>query len=164
MMFVCTTSGCISDEDPKGPSLNVGDPLPQFSVKMNTGEVVSTETLKGKIPVIVFFNTDCSDCRKELPVIQQLWETYKENPEVKIAVIAREEKEEEIQKYWDENGFTMPFSPQENKDVYHLFAPSIIPRIYISTKSGIVTSTYDDSDMPTFHTLVSAIERAAGQI
>ena len=157
MLFVCTSTGCVTDDDPKGPSLQVGDPLPQFSVTLNNGVEISTANLKGKVPVIVFFNTGCSDCRQELPVIQQLWDNYKENSNVVIAVIAREETKEEIQKYWAENGLSMPFSPQDNKEVYNLFAPSVIPRIYIADKSGIITATFDDSGMPSLETLISEI-------
>ena len=160
MMFVCTTTGCVTDDEPEGPSLIVGDSLPLFSVTMNNGEVVSTESLKGKVGVIVFFNTGCSDCRKELPVIQQLWEEYKLDPSVKIAMIAREESEEEIEKYWSENGLSMSYSPQENRVVYNLFAPSVIPRIYISNPSGVITAIFDDSDMPDKTRLVSEIRKA----
>lgn len=160
MMFVCATTGCISEDEPKGPSLSVGDPLPQFSVLMNDGEEISTSLLKGKIAVIVFFNTGCSDCQKELPVIQELWDLYKSNASVKIVAIAREETENEILRYWKENNLTMPFSPQTNRDIYNLFAPSVIPRIYIADSSGKIVVSYDDSNMPTLSSLISDIDNA----
>lgn len=158
MMFVCTSTGCVTDDDPKGPSLSVGEPLPQFSVAMNNGEIFSTTSLAGKIPVIVFFNTGCSDCRKELPVIQQLWEKYQDSTEVVILPIAREETEEEILQYWNENNLSMPFSPQDNKEIYNLFAPSVIPRIYIADKSGKIIYSFDDSYLPSLEELISDIE------
>lgn len=158
MMFVCTTAGCVSDDDPQGSSVGPGDSLPEFSVIMNDGETVSPGSLKGKVAVIVFFNTDCSDCRKELPVIQDLWEYYRENEAVKIVTISRQESEEEILKYWQENGLSLPFSPQESKDVYNLFAKSVIPRIYIANKQGIITDNFDDSDMPDLGKLKAAID------
>lgn len=153
MLFVCTTQGCINDDEPKGPSLQVGDSLPQFSVIMNTGETISTESLRGKVPVIVFFNTNCSDCREELPVINQLWEIYMDDEMVEVVPVAREESDEEILEYWNANNLSMPFSPQENREVYSLFAPSVIPRIYIANPQGIITFTSDDSDMPSLNTL-----------
>ena len=160
MMIVCTTTGCITDDEPKGPSLSVGDPLPQFSVTMNTGEEISTQSLKGKVAVIVFFNTGCSDCRQELPVIQKLWEEYEQNLTVKIVAIAREENEAEIKQYWNENNFTLPFSPQDTKEVYSLFAPSVIPRIYITNPEGIITFTFDDSHLPSLSSLQEAITQS----
>lgn len=163
MTIICTTSGCVSEDEPQGHSLSIGEPLPQFSVTMNNGLEISTSSLEGKIPVIVFFNTDCSDCRKELPVIQQLWEKFKEDNEVEIIPISREESEKDIKEYWSENGLTMPWSAQETRDVYSLFAPSVIPRIYIANKAGVITSTYDDSNMPALSDLVEAIQEALNQ-
>lgn len=158
MLFVCTTQGCVTEDEPQGPSISIGEYLPEFTIEMNTGDIVSTSSLKGKVPVIVFFNTDCSDCRKELPVIQKLWEKYRDDKDVEIVPISREESKKEIEKYWIENGFTMPFSPQDNREVYNLFAPSIIPRIYIADTNGIITAAFDDSDMPSLDYLISSIQ------
>lgn len=159
IMLACIASACISDEDPKGPSLSVGDPLPSFSVSLNNGETVSTTSLKGKVAVIVFFNTKCGDCRQELSVIQNLWEFYKEDTGVEIVPIARDENEEDIMLFWKEKGLSMPFSPQNDSDIYLLFAPSVIPRIYIANPQGIIIMQYDDSNMPSLETLVSDIQR-----
>lgn len=157
MGLVCTTTGCIAENEPSGPSVAVGDELPQFSVVLNNGDLVSTQTLQGKTSVIVFFNTDCSDCREELPVIQQLWNNYNGESTVCITLIAREETEDQILKYWDENNFSMPFSPQETREVYNLFATSVIPRIYIANPLGIITAAYGDTDMPSYTDLVNKI-------
>ena len=157
IMVMCSLTGCISDNEPEGPSLKVGDSLPDFTVFMNDGTIVSTESLRGKIPVIVFFNTNCKDCQEELPVIQQLWSYYQEYSCVDIILIAREENEEEIEEYWRKNNFTMPYSPQDNREVYSLFAPSIIPRIYIADINGMIVEAYGDNDMPDLATLLSVI-------
>ena len=153
MTFVCTTTGCISDDDPDGPLLTIGDSLPTFSVELSDGTVISNTSFIGKAGVIVFFNTGCSDCRKELPVIQELWEEFKSDENVLIAAIARDESADEIEQYWKENGLTMPYSPQKGREVYNLFAPSVIPRIFITDKKGIIVFSSDDSDMPSFDKL-----------
>lgn len=158
MALVCATQGCIADDEPKGITLGVGDTLPEFSVMMSDGNMVSTTNLYGKVSMIVFFNTDCSDCQKELPVVQQVWQYFEGNPNIVVAPIAREESNEQILKYWQENGLSMPYSPQETRDVYSLFAPSVIPRIYISDTNGVITAAYGDSEMPDYSTLVTAIE------
>lgn len=163
MMFICTTTGCISDDEPEGPSLKAGDSLPQFTVTMNNGEIISDSSLRGSVAVIVFFNTGCSDCQKELPVIQDLWEKYIGDSDVKILAIAREESTAEIEEYWQENGLTMPFSPQQNREIYNLFAYNVIPRIYIANTSGIITANFDDIEMPSLKKLIAEIDKARGE-
>lgn len=160
VLLGCVNGACINENDPEGITLTKGDHLPDFSIILNSGEVVSTASLQGKVSFLVFFNTSCSDCQKELPIIQQVWEEYQDNPEVMIAAISREENAESIENYWEKNGLTIPWSAQENRDVYSLFAPSVIPRIYIANKKGIITFTSDDSDMPDLNTLISAIQES----
>lgn len=161
LLVLFITQGCISDDQPEGPSLSVGDSLPVFSVVLNNGETVSSRSLLGKTSMIVFFNTGCGDCRRELPVVQEIWNLYEKDTSVEVVLIAREETDSEIRRYWDENGFTMLYSPQENRDVYSLFAPSVIPRIYIANPSGIITAAYGDSDLPDAATLQSDINKAS---
>ena len=136
----------------------MGDPLPAFSVELNTGATVSTSSLRGKVAAIVFFNTGCPDCREELPVVQQLYDLYKDNDEVEIVPISREESQASVAAYWEANGLTMPYSAQENRDVYSLFAPSVIPRVYIADKAGIITAIFTDSPVASLETLVEAVE------
>ena len=158
MLFVCSSQGCISDEDPQGIALTVGDSLPLFSVIASDGRIISTQSLFGKKAMIVFFNTSCNDCRKELPVIQKVWEHYKENPEIVIIAISRQENEESVAKYWSENNLSIPYSAQSDRDVYSLFAPSVIPRIFIADPTGKITFASGDEDMPDFSTLINAID------
>lgn len=157
----CTSQSCISEGEPDGPVLNVGDQLPDFSVTLFDGVVVSNNSLRGKTGMIVFFNTECSDCQKELPVIEQLWQQYKDNTQVQIIAIAREESAEEIGAYWTEHNLTIPFSPQENRDVFHLFASSGIPRIFIANPEGTITYTFSDVALPTLTQLVEAIKETS---
>lgn len=157
----CTTQACISEGESDGPVVNVGDQLPNFSVSLFDGTIVSNNTLRGKTGMIVFFNTECSDCQKELPVVEQLWQQYKDNPEIQIVAIAREESAEEIETYWNEHNLTIPFSPQDNRDVFHLFAASGIPRIFVSNPEGIITSTFSDVLLPTLTQLDEAIRNSS---
>ena len=157
MVFVCTSQGCISDDEPQGIALSPGDSLPSFSVVCSDGATISTESLKGKKSMIVFFNTSCSDCRQELPVVQQVWETFKNDPEVVIIAISREEGPESVAKYWEENNLTIPYSAQTTREVYSLFAPSVIPRIFISNPQGVITFSSGDSDMPDYSLLVDTL-------
>lgn len=71
--------------------LRAGDELPSFSVTLNDGTEISNESLSGKVSVIVFFNTECPDCRKELPVIQDVYEYFKNCENVVLFAVSREQ-------------------------------------------------------------------------
>ena len=70
MLFLC---GCVRDRE-EGAFLREGDMLPEFEAVMSDGSCVSGVMLRKQVSCIVFFNTSCPDCRKELPSIQRLYD------------------------------------------------------------------------------------------
>lgn len=138
-------SGCIKDDLPEEHSLQPGDRVPAFSVTMSDGSTFRSSELAGKHGMIVFFNTECADCRRELPKIQQSYDRVKDNPDYKVVCIAREEGEAQIAAYWRENGLTLPYSPQSDRAVYNLFATVSIPRVYLTNPDLVIDAVYDDT-------------------
>ena len=152
---------CISDGDDSDTGsieLVAGDKLPVFGVTMNDGTVVTNESLRGKVSVIVFFNTGCKDCRQELPVIQQIYEDYREMP---LLAISRAEGAASIAGYWQEQHLTFPYAAPEYRTVYHLFAKSGIPRIYIVDAELTIRKVFTDNPLAGYDELVAAINDAS---
>lgn len=133
---------CIVEEDGSPDIVAVGMRVPSFEVTTLSGEVFSTRgDLHGEM-LIVFFNTECPDCQRELPVIQQYYEETLALPagqRTRVICISREEGAGPVGSYWQRHGFTMPVAACEDRAVYSLFATSGIPRIYRVT-DGIITS------------------------
>ncbi|MBQ9705288.1 MAG: TlpA family protein disulfide reductase [Paludibacteraceae bacterium] len=133
-------------------------------MKMNDGGVVSDESLAGQAALIVFFHTGCADCRQELPVIDSFYRTAGTGdpilgklPSVQVVCISREEEEDEVAAYWQEQGLSMPYSAQADRKVYSLFASSRIPRLYMTDRYGVITALWDDRQMPSLQDLLAAI-------
>ena len=98
VMFIA----CIDDDVEEGTvDLQTGENIPVFSVVMDDGQIITSETLKGEVSLIVFFHTGCPDCRKELPVLQKIYTDYGQR--IRMVCISREESSAEIVRYWDEN-------------------------------------------------------------
>ena len=175
MIFALTMTACggcsatddkvDGDEVMDADSLVVGDQLPAFEVTMNDGSVVRTADLKGQPSVVVLFSLDCPDCRHELPEVQKLWDRSRQGEltgngkPLPIVLIARKNLTEDIEPFWKFSEFTMPYSPQPDRKVYSRFAPSRIPRIYISDASATIRVAYADTGMPTAETLAEEISR-----
>ena len=153
--FLCA-SGCIKDKV-EDVELKVGDRLPDFSVVMNDGTVVSDESLKGSVSFVMFFHTTCPDCQNTLPVVNDIYDIYVSEG-VRFALISREQDEMDILNYWNEKAYDMPFSAQSDRTIYNKFATSRIPRIYISDKDGIIRYIYTDDPVPSYDDLKSSID------
>lgn len=146
-MLLCLLSmGCSSIEDDNEVTerVNVGDRVPLFSVEMvKDGErsTFSTAQLTGET-VIVFFNTTCPDCQRDLPKLNQYYLKHKVDEGFQMVAISREEGEEDVAAYWKDNGLQIPYSAQNDRRIYELFASSIIPRIYFVSAQGVVTRIF----------------------
>ncbi len=147
-------TGCTKEDKLVEDIVRVGDKLPAFTVVMEDGSSFNSANLGGKPLVLTFFTTTCTDCQRTLPIIQQAYESFSD---VNFISISRAEEKGTIRNYWTTNGLTLPFSAQKDRKVYNLFATSRIPRIYIVTSDGIVSSFFTDNPTPDYQTLSSAI-------
>ena len=148
-------SSCIKEK--QGEELTVGDRLPDFEVVMNDGTVVSDDILCGGVSVVMFFHTSCPDCQQALPRMQQIYDEYA-SKEVSFAIISREDRAEDIEGYFNKKGLELPYSAQNDRKVYEMFAQSRIPRIYICEKGGIIRYIFTDDPVPSYDQLKSSIE------
>ena len=147
--------GCVTDEhhdeaDADATSIvRVGDQygmiyemdqLPDFSVEVIDGSsrtLFNSGNLEG-MTVIVFFHTGCVDCQRELPELNSYYLRHQKEPGFRMVAIAREESEESIAAFWQQNNLSIPYSPQTDRRIYNLFATQYIPRVYICSAQGIV--------------------------
>ena len=157
-MCMALLSSCVTEDQPDNEGVEIGDPLPSFSLTLNDGRRVSTKSLRGKKVLIELFNTSCPDCQESLPTINTLYNSMKDREDIEIFAIARDEVAAAIALYWEDNNFTLPYSPQPDRKVYELFASVGIPRIFIANPDGIITATFGPEDTPTLSQLTTLLK------
>ena len=146
-LAVCASCSTITEDEDIIEKVKVGDLVPLFTVTMTYPETTnpqqdqttrqwSTMHLKGQT-VIVFFNTSCKDCQRDLPLLNQYYLEHKDEQDFQMVAISREEDWESVAAYWAANGLVIPYSPQDDRRIYSLFATSIIPRIYFCTDNVV---------------------------
>jgi thiol-disulfide isomerase/thioredoxin len=89
--------GATETENLMGSSLPKADlagtnALP-FDIKALDGKAYSLAKLKGKPVLLDFWTTWCSPCRKSIPVVEKMYQDFKEQGLVVLAVDAGEERE-----------------------------------------------------------------------
>lgn len=175
LCLACGLTGCVTEGGlPEATErVHVGDPLPPLELTMADGTEVSNQTLSGKTTVLCFFSTTCADCQKFLPVLQAFYEHIttdkeeqtlgsegKQNPgseDIYVIAVSRGEGRASVEAYWCQHGLTLPYSPQNDRRIYELFATAGIPRLYIIDTSGHVTHAYSDQALPTLAMLLNAV-------
>lgn len=138
-LLVCLTA-CVADKEEPEWYLRAGDELPLFEVTTIDGATVSSADSYKTEMIIVFFNTTCADCRRELPLLQKQYENDQkltEEARPQYICISREEGRADVERYWKEEGLTMPVAAQDDRILYSKFASIGIPRIFYA-KDGVV--------------------------
>ena len=149
-------SSCITN-DTDSDIISVGDPLPQFSVTLDNGATVTTDDLRGHVSLILFFSTKCCDCQEVVPIVDEIYKTYADR--ITFVAISRAEGPEEVARFWQKNGLTMPYAARPDREIYNLFATSVVPRIYISDPAGVVSYIMPDNPHPARATLTTALDK-----
>ncbi len=54
----------------------IGSEAPDFTAKLNNGETFTLSDKKGQVILLNFWATWCSNCVKEMPAIEKLYEEY----------------------------------------------------------------------------------------
>lgn len=84
------------------------EPALAFDLKTLKGKQVSLTSLKGKIVAINFWGIWCGWCVKEMPEFQNLYEHYKDDPDVAILTINNDRNPESVPPWMEEKGYTFP--------------------------------------------------------
>ena len=145
LLVAALFAGCVTDAAPEPPrSLGAGDRCPYFEVVLDDGRAVSTSSLAGRRVMIVFFNTSCADCRRELPEIQRVADGLGDDGSgvPRVLCVSRGEGAGSVAAYGRDNGLTMPSSAQTAAAVYREFATSEIPRVYIIGADLVIEAAY----------------------
>ena len=160
LAILCVNFSCTTEHEETSSDvieLRIGDHIPSFSITMNNGKTINHKSLIGQVSLIVFFHTGCKDCQKELPIIQRFYENH---PNIPIVCISRAQDQTSIASYWQINQLTLPYSAQEGRNIFELFAYHTIPRIYIIDTEGIIRSIFTDNPLPKYEDLTEAVQKA----
>ena len=84
------------------------EPALAFNLKTLKGKQLSLTSLKGKIVAINFWGIWCGWCVKEMPEFQNLYEHYKDDPDVAILTINNDRNPDSVPPWMEKKGYTFP--------------------------------------------------------
>lgn len=142
-----------------GTKVNVGDPAPQFSVKMLDGSVVNTSDLKGKVVVISFWATWCPSCRAELARVDSEIIDRFENDDFVFIAISRGETREVVENFRKMTNYKFPMGLDTDSNIFNMFADKYVPRNFIIDRKGNIAAEYTGYNNEMFQNLISDIDK-----
>ncbi|MEE9191149.1 MAG: TlpA disulfide reductase family protein [Candidatus Aerophobetes bacterium] len=106
-----------------------------FTLKTLKGETVSLEDYRGRLIFLNFWATWCGPCRAEMPSMQRLWEEFKEEDFVILAINIQEESKL-VSSFMNERGLSFPVLLDEKGKVARTYGVRGIPTTFFLNPEG----------------------------
>jgi len=142
--------------------LNAGDPSPKFNYPDQNGKNVSLDDLKGKYVYVDVWATWCGPCKKEIPFLKEMDESYKGKniAFVSLSIDKMEHKDKWLKMIEDEElgGIQILADQDWNSDFVTAYNIKGIPRFILIDKEGnIVNSNAPRPSDPNLKELFSTL-------
>jgi cytochrome c biogenesis protein CcmG, thiol:disulfide interchange protein DsbE len=127
----------------QGKRPEVGSPAPDFSMKLYPGyraglsETVRLSDLRGKIVVINFWASWCTECRKEAPGLEASYRHYRDRGVVLVGVDYLDTEPAALA-YLREYETTYPVGIDLQQQIARVYRITGVPETFVVDKNGIV--------------------------
>ncbi len=115
------------------------DTVVSAQFKDETGKLVHTSELNGKVVFINFWATWCPPCRKEMPSIQLLYNKFKSNENIVFLIVEIEHDVEGTKKFLTEGDLSLPIYYPEG-EIPGDWLGGAIPTTVILDKTGKIAA------------------------
>lgn len=106
-----------------------------FTLKTLKGGTVSLKDYRGRLIFLNFWATWCGPCRAEMPSMQRLWEEFKEEDFVILAINIQEESKL-VSSFMNERGLSFPVLLDEKGKVARSYGIRGIPTTFFLNPEG----------------------------
>lgn len=106
-----------------------------FTLKTLKGETVSLKDYRGRLIFLNFWATWCGPCRAEMPSMQRLWEEFKEEDFVILAINIQEESKL-VSSFMNERSLSFPVLLDEKGKVARTYGIRGIPTTFFLNPEG----------------------------
>lgn len=126
---------------PLKPTPLLGKLSPQFEFKTVKGDKVTADSLTDKVAVLVFWGTQYQPCGTALPLVQQVYDNYRDNPAVEFHAVSVDDASvdqttlDAAFKAWN---VSLPIVRDPKQDANKALGVDGIPSVMVLGKKGLV--------------------------
>ena len=130
-----------------------GTAFPNFSFKDLNGNLVSNESMKGKIIVIKCWYIHCTPCIREFPQVNKLTEEYKDRKDIVFVSLA-EDSPEQLKTFLARKPLSYSVIPDMKIYMNESLQLNSFPTHFILNKEGLISKV-----LPNFESLEVALAK-----
>ena len=141
----------------EGPAPDFAVTMYQFEQMAMSGESVSLADLRGKAVVVNFWASYCVPCQKEAPLLERVWNDYRDRGVIFLGVNTEDPLKEALD-YLVKYGVTYPNAPDQGGRMENAYRITGIPETFVINTQGEIVRHFLSE--PNERELRNAIERA----
>jgi len=107
-----------------------------FKVAALDGGRLRLADLKGKVVFLNLWATWCPPCKEEMPAMERLWQRYKDQGLVVIALSMDSAGAKVVKPYIEQSKYTYPVGLDPKMEVAQLYGARSVPSTFIIDRSG----------------------------
>ncbi|MBI4691533.1 MAG: TlpA family protein disulfide reductase [Nitrospirae bacterium] len=139
-----------------GPAV-VDNMAPDFTLRDISGNTIALSAYRGKVVMVEFWATWCPPCKELVPVLEGLYEKYKDRGFVILALVSEDDGKDAIESFINEYKVTYTVV-LANNEVIRRYGISSIPISFIINKEGKIVNRHIGNSPDIMQELTTDIE------
>jgi peroxiredoxin len=128
-------------------AVEVGEQVPDFAIRTFDGNSLSRTMMAGRPMLLVFWNTWCPDCMRELPKINRIAVRFSPREVAMLAInTGLNDSENKARAYWTKHGYALPAGFDHAFKIVQAFRVVGVPTIILVDFKGVVQ--YNNPQLP----------------
>jgi len=139
LVLACAAPGAAADDPARALDLiRPNRPLQakDFKVAALDGGKLRLADLRGKVVFLNLWATWCEPCKEEMPAMERLWQRYKSQGLVVIALSMDSSGATAVRPYIEHGKFTYPVGLDPKMETASLYGARSVPSTFIIDRSG----------------------------
>jgi peroxiredoxin len=116
----------------------MGSPGPDFSLPDLQGNQVSLSSLKGKVVLLTFWSIWCGPCRQEMPMLESLYQKYRNEGLEVVGVNIDRDSISSIQDFLKKNRLSFPTLSDSDRNVMKVYRAHFLPTTFVLDRKGTI--------------------------
>lgn len=116
-------------------------PAPDFTITTFDGSQIKLSSLKGRVVVVNFWASWCGPCRQEAPILERVWQQYKDKNVVVVGV-AYTDTETKAKEFLQQYGHTYPNGLDIGTKISEMYNIQGVPETFIIDREGNIAQFF----------------------
>ena len=122
---------------------HVGNPAPDFTLRLLNGDSVTLSSLKGKPVVLSFWASDCPHCQREAPVVAKMYAKYRDKGLALLSISVSWDTDSGAKKFVEEYRLPFPVGRDSDAVIGTLYGVEATPNTFFIGKDGKIVARAD---------------------